>query len=1065
MRTALLAVLVLALAPGAADAQAPTGVIAGVVTDSSGAAIPAVHVVVTNKDTGLERSAATTPSGDYSAPALPVGVYKVIAEAEGFQRLVKEDVVVEAGNTTTFNMTMKAGKISETVTVSGAEAPQMRNDSITIGGVITRLQIASLPLNGRSALNLSTLEPGALQPTRSSNNRTLVTLLGAPAGQGGGRTLVTVDGGSVMEIGNGGSAMGFSQEVVQEFQISTVNLDLSTGMTASGTITIVTRSGTNQWSGSAFMFFRDHTLSAYPGLEREREFNPDPFFQRSQFGMEAGGPIHKDRVFFFGTWEHTEQHGVVSTELHAPDFAPLSGIFPSPTDVNQFSGRADVRLTDKHFVFFRYSQEGISLFGPTGLTQFGSQGLPSAWRQQPAQTSQSIVGLTSLLRANVVNDLRVSYFLVNSAEESPTAADCGGCFGLGAMYIMVPSDLFIGSATTTSVRGRRYELNDVAAWQKGSHQIRFGGDVEVSVGGRTDLGNESVTMTLFSPDEVRKFNASPATPASRRIPLPDSFLTVDEILQLPVKQFTVGIGDATVPQKDFGLERIAPLVHVFYQDAWHLRRRLTVDYGLGWTYDAPLNYDLAKPAYLAPILGESGLGPTRKNWHNFSPSAGFAWGPREDGKTLIRGGAGIYYDFGVPFSLADPERVALGPRGVGRSNYPNTAIANPLTGIPGVPAGMLLNFRGIPTLFTGAALRDALPAIRADLTEWRGDPNNRDFSVTNIEADKTGLIIASDLPPISATHASLGLQHQIARGFVISADVVFRQFSHLGVQPDLNHFAKTSGPVPGPVIPQCSTPAQRKDPEALCSVGPIRVFSAIGRATYQGLLLRVDKRFSHRWQFLGSYAYSTNAGTNGPSPTAGIGFNNDAPLSNYGPLDRDIRHILSLSGLVQLPRQFQLGVSVTYNSKPPFSAYFGSLDLDGDGTTGDLLPGTKVNQFNRGLGKEDLRRLVDEFNGKYANTTDAQGRFIPSVTLPADFEFGDRLLTAALRLSWTRSLNRRVHLTLIGEVFNLCNTANFSGRSGDLSHPESFGQATSFVTQVFGSGGPRSWQIAARLGF
>ena len=152
--------------------------------------------------------------------------------------------------------------------------------------------------------------------------------------------------------------------------------------------------------------------------------------------------------------------------------------------------------------------------------------------------------------------------------------------------------------------------------------------------------------------------------------------------------------------------------------------------------------------------------------------------------------------------------------------------------------------------------------------------------------------------------------------------------------------------------------------------------------------MRAEKRFSRGWQFFGSYAYSSNVGHN-----FGNGFNNDSPLESYGPLDRDVRHILNLSGLVQLPLQFQLGFFVTYNSKPPFSAFLGGLDLNGDGTTGDLLPGTKVNQFNRGLGKEDLRRLVADFNQNYAGKKDALGRNIRSITLPANFEFGDRLLT------------------------------------------------------------------------
>jgi len=197
----------------------------------------------------------------------------------------------------------------------------------------------------------------------------------------------------------------------------------------------------------------------------------------------------------------------------------------------------------------------------------------------------------------------------------------------------------------------------------------------------------------------------------------------------------------------------------------------------------------------------------------------------------------------------------------------------------------------------------------------------------------------------------------------------------------------------------------------------------------------------------------------------------DNPSSNRGPLDRDVRHILSISGLAQLPKGFKAGLFVSYISKPPFSAYLGGLDMNGDGTWGDLLPGTKVNQFNRGLGKNDLRRLVDEFNNTHPQgqdpndaPTDAQGDLIAPIKLPSKFEFSDSFMTQDLRLSRDFKLQDRWRMNLIGEVFNLFNIPNLSGRSGDL-YDAGFGRATSWVSQVFGSGGPRAFQIAARVSF
>jgi len=1029
---------------GMVCAQVPTGTITGLITDPTGAGISGASVVVTSEETGLKRLLVTSDAGEYSASALLPGIYEVTTDAKGFKHLARE-ATVEAGSTTSVNLVMQIGPASEQLIVQAA-VPQMSYESPEISGIVTPSQIESVPLNGRSYLELAKLEPGAQQPTRASNNRTLVPLLGAPAGQNGRATRVTVDGGSVMEIGNGGAAMGFSQEVVKEFQVSTANFNLSTAATASGAVNAATRSGSNQFHGSGFIFFRDHHLSAYPGLSRDPS-NPDPFFQRRQFGVALGGPIRKDRAFFFGTFERNEQRGVIATELVTPDFAPLSRIVPSPTYVDQLTFRTDFQANEREFLFVRYSHEGTFSFAPTTVNGVVTATYPSAWARQPAWADQSILGLTSQLSTGQVNDVRFSYFFVSAAQQGPQPSDCFQCLGLGAPSITVRPDLFIGTSTTDTVLGRRYQLTDLFSWQKSTHRIQFGGDWETARGGRTDIADQPVTMTLFSPQTVRAFNA--LQPADLRIPLPATFLTLQDILQLPLQNFTVGIGDPHVPQAGFGNARVAPLVYLYSQDTWHLRPRFVLNYGLGWTYDAPLNYDLHKPAYLAPVLGVSDLAPTHKNWNDISPSLGFAWNLRGDGKTVIRGGASVYYDAQIPFGIADPERVSLGPRGVGRGSYFSGGIRDPIT-------GTLLNFAN-PTTFTGASLLRILPMIRANLAQLRGDPSNRDFSVTNIAVDKQGSVDAMDFPSVSATHFSLGVQREFARDLVVSADFVLRQFRHIGPPPgllDANHFSSANGPV----LPIC-TDAQRTDPTAPCSLGPIFVNSAIGSARYEGLLVRADKRFSRNFQFLASYAYSSNVGDNFSN-----GFNDENPLGNSGPLSIDFRHILNLSGVTSLPKRFQLGLVMTFLSKPPFSAFLGGLDLNGDGTTGDLLPGTTVNEFNRRLGKADLQRLVAQFNRNYAGKRDAKGAIIPPIVLPSQFALGDDFLSQDLRLRRDFHLADRWQLSLIGEAFNVLNIANLSGRSGNLLGP-GFGQATSRVTQIFGSGGPRSFQLAARVSF
>lgn len=209
---------------------------------------------------------------EYRAPALQAGNYQQVALGPGFQKLLC-DVIVEVGTTTSADLTMLVGAPTGSISVNGAP-PQMHYDSFETSGVTTRSEIEGTPLNGRNFLELAKLEPGAVQPARGSNNRVFVPLLTSPASGNNGRgTLVTVDGGSVMQSGNGGAAMGFSQEVVQEFQVCLVNCDLATGMTANGAVNVATRSGGN---GTARAFTFSESLSVRFSRVDQRPLEPKP---------------------------------------------------------------------------------------------------------------------------------------------------------------------------------------------------------------------------------------------------------------------------------------------------------------------------------------------------------------------------------------------------------------------------------------------------------------------------------------------------------------------------------------------------------------------------------------------------------------------------------------------------------------------------------------------------------------------------------------------------------------------------------------------------------------------
>jgi hypothetical protein len=1049
--------LVAFIAVGSTRAQTPTGTIAGLVTDPAGAAVAGAHVNIANRDSGLTRSLTTSSQGEYSAASLPPGVYRVTAEAEGFS-LLERTATVEAGTTTTVNLVLQIGAVREQVTVETV-APLINYESNQVGGVVTRAQIESLPLNGRNVLDLARLEPGVTNPVRGTNNRVFVSTLGAGLQNSPriGYTRVTIDGANINITGTIGAALQASQEVVQEFQISTVNFDLSTSLTTNGAINIVTRSGGNDLRGSLFYYFRDHKLSAYPALRRDPT-NPRPFFQRQQFGFNVGGPIRRDRAFFFAAYERNDQPGVLSIQPRTPEFAPLGGIFPSSFLGNQFNLRFDYRVNPQHNAFIRYTHDGNSVFGPFDGR---NTSLPSGWSRIENWVDQTVFALTSVLSKNLVNDLRFSYFYLSSPETPATTEDCTGCFGVGAPRISIQDvGVTFGTARRLALVGRRYQLTDGVVWQRGSHRLRFGFDWEHTVGSNRAIDDEPATIVLYSPERVRQFNAT--APPAARIPVPASFTTLGDILRLPLRTFSTAVGPGGVLQRGFGNKRRTDFFRLYAADTWRAAPRLTLSYGLAWSYEPnTLNTDLSKPALLTAILGPEGLRPPSAKLTNFAPALGFAWAATRDAKTVIRGGAARYFDPAVfnTVSLAN-ERRALLPAGTVRREIPGSAIF--------VPGRGVLNFTTAPTTFTAADLLAILPSIRADLLR-QFNPDNRDFTFRNLNLDKTGGDLSDPFYETPyALHFNLGGQRELADKLVLSTDFVWRRFLHTFLPDiDYNRFNRRINGVQTPVIPLC-TSAQRNDLTAVCSSGVITFDNTTGVAEYKGLLVRLEKRFSGRTQFLASYAlssYKGSIGASGPG-SLGAGFNYDNWFENYGPLPTDLRHILNLSGVVKLPQRFQLSFNVSAYSRPPFSAFVSGVDFNGDGTTSDLLPGTRVNQFNRGLGKDDLTRLVAQYNQQFAGRPTLGGQTAPTLTLPANFSFNDSFFTQDLRLSRAFQLRgERVRLVLFGEVFNLFNTANLVGYSGNLFNPAEFGQPGARFSQVFGSGGPRAFQFGARINF
>ncbi|PYP82761.1 MAG: hypothetical protein DMF61_25400 [Blastocatellia bacterium AA13] len=1084
-------------------AQNPTGSIHGIVRDQQGAIIQNATITVSNKATGATRKVNGGDDGIYSVDGLLPGEYEVKVEAQGFSTQLQK-MTVQVGNTTSGDVSLRAGAADQVVDIVAEGAPIIDKSNYKIDGVITRQKIDALPLNGRNFLQLALLEPGvgvSVSTPGNANNLFNVSIGGAdPA-----LTRITVDGGSVLDYVTGGAAQNFSTETIQEFQISTFNFDLSTGVTSVGAVNIVSRGGTNQFHGNSFVFYRDHSLSALPTLNRSKQ-DSDPFFRRKQYGGSFGGPIKKDKAFFFGNVEWLNQDSVFSTNntgfggVVIPGLPGLNSVTQfdavtaSPYDGLVYNIRGDVKVTNKHNLLLRFSHDDNSTFGPVDANT-----LPSNWRVNANDDQNLQVGFTSILKQNLVNDFRFNFQSIRNNSLIPTAADCPasnpGCIGLGGAQVRVNgSSLRLGNNINAPQDRNlhRYQFNDNVDWQKGSHRVRFGGELEHDYGKGGWAFLDPALVVTHDPRTVLAVNAqiqsNPALPAAVKaallLPLPADFttpgatITLQDLLGLPIAVAFAGIGDPSQPPP-FNVEqaRQSNRYRFFAQDQWQIKPGFTFTFGASYLYETNLfNHDLAKPALIQPLVGD--IAPSQKDKNNIAPSVGFAWDVGNKGKTVIRGGAGIYYDTAL-FVTRLRERAAIGPLGNGRSQLTGDFFRNTIAfpQIPGLPAplnlinpaiGASINFTTIPTKFTARNFLDLLNTQVPLLLSQFGALGAK--GVTSLDFFKTGtdILDSGNQTPYSEQF-SIGVQRQLPHNMALTADFVLRNRLHSLFQNDFNLSNRVAA-LGGPIIPKCSA-ANAVNPAIQCSNGPISIITSSGRSSYKALLVKLDKRFSNRFQFTASYALSSLTS-----------FFTGADLTcwfcNHGADGADARHRFTFSGVVDLPLGIQASLISVFASKSPFNATVPSnIDINGDGTFGDTLPGLAINSLNRGTSKKDLFLLVNQFNSTFAGKADAHGAIIAPLVLPSQFQFGDRFQSHDVRFSKTFKFKERYSIQGIVEVFNIFNNANLTGFStaldqgtlvnGNIVAPTvfNFGQPTDRAGQSFGTGGARAFQLAARFTF
>jgi Carboxypeptidase regulatory-like domain len=1050
------------------SAQDPFGSVEGTVNDPQGAVVQGATVTAKNIATNATRTAVTNANGQYRILQLQPGFYEVRVTSANFKQSVLESVQVQVGQTASADLALEVGGQSETVTVTSSAEAQIERSDNTVSGVVNTVQIENLPLNGRNFLDLAQLQPGTEKVDGGSFDPTKANFTGVSiGGQAGRSTQITVDGGSVVDNVVGTTVQNFSQEIVQEFQIGLSNFSLSTGASASGSVNIVSKSGSNQFRGNAFLYYRDDTFAAFPSLSRLDAANGIPVaaratkipFDREQFGGTLGGPIKKDKLFFFASYERNNQDG---SSLRNPGLAQsFAGFSSNPFDETLFTGKVDWIVNEKSSAFFRYSfndNKQIGAFpGGSGIVpRESASGIFQSNDQIVTNRSHGFAsGLTYAFSPNVSNNLVFNFSDFNNAI-NPVVE--------GVPEIRLSSDPNFRTGTNAitpqTTLQKRFQLRDDLTWIRGNHTFNFGGNYE-----HTAIGG---SFTFANPVRIRLY-----TPPSR--------VTESDFLGAFVRDISMGIGDPNLPFNENG-DTINHRISVYGGDTWKITPRLTFNYGLAYRWDSNLwNHDLSRPAIIAPLF-EDGTAPAKRDNNNFAPRVGFAWDVAGNGKTVVRGGFGMYYDNTID-NLRLFERADLGPVGAEQFLVGTGLVSNVLLPYSPNRTGQFAN-----NTITLAQMLALYPAVRADL-----EANLTNCNLpTALECTNSisGPIFSSRFQVPYSLQYSIGVQKELPYNLLLQVDYNYRKGVHEVLVYDANH---ADSALTGPALSTFAFPVPYAD--------------SSGFSTYSALLARVDRRFRNGFQFTASYSLSRFKAFGGDTLGLGAAATNLSDLrQDFGPTGLDRTHRFVFSAIYELPfykndsnffKKNVLGnwtvslISTMFSGVPQNLFLPNFVDLSGTGTFTTYLPGTTAGSIGRSIRSAgDVNALIQAYNQNIPNAPNTQdctepitnriyrgdlycSELLTLAQIPSDTQIGgDSLISQDLRVTKTIHFNERLRLSFIGEVFNLFNVANLSNVDLTVTDVDTAQQSgittlrpTQRTTSVFGTGGPRAFQFGLRFGF
>lgn len=1015
------------------NAQQPTGTIEGTITDQSEAVLANAKVAITEKATGRVVEVTTNSAGYFVARALMPGAYDVKVEHAGFSSGRIDNLVVQTGQVSNASLGLKVGATTEVVQVEGTSAQlQVDTSRQTIDGVVTAQQIVQLPLNQRNFLDLAALQPSVIvrdgamiDPTKTNAYRAATI-----NGSSGTGTRVQVDGIDVTDETVGTTSANISTDAVQEFQLSRGSFDLSTSLTTSGAINIVSRAGSNEFHGAGFYFWRGDQLAA-----RQDFLNEKPPFKRQQVGYHVGGPIVKDKLFFFSNLERTYQ-----TEQNVA----TSGNFPNivddtvglPVAIRFSTHRLDWNATDRLRIFYRHSYDDNLATGGTP----GSIG--SSPFQNVNWTNVHTIG-ADISGARTTHSFRFGYVNFNNRIQSqeldpftfPTTPQ-------GIPFFLNVGDLNLGpnSLAPQQTYQDNFQSKYDGSLVLGNHTFRYGGDVNrIVLGGFANFAGPLSAFGQFNPT-IRA--GLPA--ALRNDPL--AYPLVDFSTGPSSGFFTAEAGH-NLPHGGHRNTRLAGYVG----DSWRIKRNFTLNLGTRWQYDTGFFTGKAPRLPILDAYGP-GIGDVAEFPKTaFSPQLGFAWDVSGDGKTSIRGGFYLSYEMNI-FNNSLFDEFARLPTGIGPTVLFSDHVVGPdgrainIGAIPGCPAAQVA--AGDYTCLVGRPIRDVLgplgqihQAVQNAFSTFQFDPTRGISEFENTDGVTFGGQFPGNYEIPYSMQFTIGVQRELWPNHVLTVDYVRNRGVGLPfllgeferrraartlnaaearsrVSGFLNDFcggqsvsgAITNGCVDedgNPFTPDIGSFGLASDAVftgRTSNITRARLMTG-GFSLYQGLQARLEGRFGkvsdspynpiRGLSYSIGYALARAEATNGSNRTEFFNntLNNDDWNSAFGPSGNDRTHIFGLGALMEVPFGFKLNQIWTFRTAPPqniaipfldsFAASNGlfTTDLNGDGGAGggapraELLPGAGVGSLGRKIKSfSELNQIISSFNSNFAGTLTPAGR-------------------------------------------------------------------------------------------